>query len=324
MKTTVLSFLLTTLLIPAGCGLPSAPAGAPAAASAQALTPKALDILKSALDEGNAFLRTAAVEIAAETGQKQWIPTLVTRTDDPVVTVRFAAVVALGDLRCGTCRPALREKLNDDNPNVRMAAAYALTQIGDGSRHESIRSYIDSGDPTIAANAVLLLGKLGSRDDLPRFYELLGNNDAPDKVRFQALESIARLGDTKVYRTKIWPLLISKYHDDRVWGIRCMGLLGTPEAKTAIQTMLEDDVIEVRLTAAEQLGRLKDRSGTQLVKDYLDKANLDETTMANQTAVAAIGTIGSDSLRGYLHPALTGRSPLIRLFAAQAVLMSNQ
>ena len=103
-----------------------------------------------------------------------------------------------------------------------------------------------------------------------------------------------------------------------------MGLLGTPEAKTAIQTMLEDDVLEVRLTAAEQLGRLKDRSGRQIVKDYLAKANFDETTMANQTAVAAIGTIASDSLNAYLHQALSSRSPLIRLFAAQAVLIQKK
>lgn len=315
---------LCLLLIFAGCQQelgPIFPPAQPKPPTIQSLAPKALEIVKTGLDDKNSFIRTHAVEVAAETDQKQFLAVLIKRTEDPVVTVRFSAVIALGDMQCRTCQPILRKKLEDKNPNVRIAAAYSLIKIGAGSDYTSIRQAMNSSDPTVAANAVLLLGKLGSRQDLARFYEILSDNDAPDKVRFQALESIARLGDLKVYRDKIWPLLISKYNDDRVWGIRCMGALGTSEAKTAIQTMLQDDVVEVRLTAAEQLGRLRDQSGKQVVQDYFSmQPNLDETTMANQMAVAAIGTIGAPSLNGYLPQALSSPSPIIRMVGAQAVL----
>mgnify|MGYP001110137148 CR=1 FL=1 len=53
----------------------------------------------------------------------------------------------------------------------------------------------------------------------------------------------------------LWTRLISAYADDRVMGIRAMGALGTPEAKNALTTMLDDPVPEVRLAAAEQVGR---------------------------------------------------------------------
>ena len=328
MKTKIFLSWLAALLVLAGCEQELGsilPLAAPNSPSIQSLSPKALEILKAGLNDTNSFIRTPAVEIAAETDQKQFLSAIIKKTEDRVVTVRFAAVVALGDMQCKSCGPTLLKKLEDKNPNVQIAAAYSLIKIGDSSDDNRIRQALDSPDPTIVANAVLLLGKLGSQRDVARFYKILGDNDAADKVRFQALESIARLGDMKIYRDKIWPLLISKYHDDRVWGIRCMGVLGTPEAKTAIQTMLEDDVLEVRLTAAEQLGRLGDRSGRQVVQDYLSKQpNLDETTMANQMAVAAIGTIGSPPLNVYLPQALNSRSPIIRLVGAQSVLLQTK
>ena len=76
-------------------------------------------------------------------------------------------------------------------------------------------------------------------------------------VVLQAAEAIAMLRDHRIY-PKLWTRLISAYADDRVIGIRAMGALGTDEAKNAIVTMLDDPVPEVRLAAAEQLGRLGD------------------------------------------------------------------
>jgi HEAT repeat protein len=104
-----------------------------------------------------------------------------------------------------------------------------------------------------------------------------------------------------------------------------MGVLGTPEAQTAVQTMLQDDVLEVRLAAAEQLGSFKDRSGIALVEEYFNqKPNLDETSLANQTAVAAIGKIRDPKLNVYLPGALASKSPIIRLIAAKSVLLQTK
>lgn len=311
-----------------GCESTLGPIQMPAASphqTIQSMVPQALSVIKESLDNPNAYVRTAAIEIAAVTGGKVFLPRLIQLADDPKVTVRFAALVAMGDMQCTSCRPTLLKKLDDANPNVRIAAAYGLSKIGVLQYRTRILSALKDANPTVAANAALLVGKMGNRQDLPLLWDLMTSGNSNEKVLFQALESIARLKDTKAYRDKIWPLLISKFHDDRLWGIRCMGVLGTPDAVMAIQTMLQDDVLEVRLAAAEQLGILQDRSGLPIVRDYFEsRPNLDETNVANQLAVSAIGTLKDSSLNGYLLRALTSRSPFIRLMAAKSVLLQKE
>ena len=293
--------------------------------SIESLVPQAQAILKAGLEDSNSYIRTPAVEIAVETSQRQFLPRILQLTEDPVVTVRFAALVGLGDMKCSACKSTMEQKKKDPNPNVQIAAAYGLVKIGGAQYHNDILRALNSGDPTVTANAVLLLGKIANRNDKARLYAILQDENAPDKVLFQAVESLARLGDAQVYKDKIWPLLISKYHDDRVWGIRCMGALGTPEAQTAVQTMLQDDVLEVRLAAAEQLGAFKDRSGIDLIEKYFNqRPNLDETSLANQMAVSAIGKIRDPKLNGYLPAALASKSPIIRLIAAKSVLLQTK
>lgn len=325
MKTIRFGIWITVLFLLCGCEQEPGPifqAPSITPLSIESMTPQALAILKASLEDSHSYLRTPAVEVVVQTNQRQFLPRIMQMTEDPVVTVRFAALVALGDMKCTSCKPALERKRNDPNPNVQIAAAYGLVKIGAAQYHEDILRALNSGDPTVTANAVLLLGKIGNREDLGRLHEIIQDENTAEKVLFQTVESLARLGDTKVYRDKIWPLLISKYHDDRVWGIRCMGALATPEAQTAIQTMLQDDVLEVRLAAAEQLGWFQDRSGSRQVLEYFQqKPNLDETSMANQMAVAAIGKIGDPDLQMYLPRALASKSPIIRLIAAKSVLL---
>lgn len=310
-----------------GCDTARGPIQPPSASAPQTIqtwVPQALNVVKDGLENPNAYVRTAAIEVAAQTRQEIFLPRIVQLADDPRVTVRFAALVAMGDMQCTSCRALLLKKAGDANPNVRIAAAYGLSKIGALDYWGNVLDSLRSSNPTVAANAALLVGKMGRRQDLPLLQELMVSGTTNEKVLFQTVESMARLGDARVYRDKIWPLLISKFHDDRLWGIRCMGALGTPEAQMAIQTMLEDDVLEVRLAAAEQLGQFADRSGLPLVREYFQqRPNLDETTLANQLAVAALGTLKDPALNGYLPKALAGKSPIIRLLAAKSILLQR-
>jgi len=138
----------------------------------------------------------------------------------------------------------------------------------------------------------------------------------------QTVESIARLGDQQMYRSKLWALQISKFADDRVIGIQGMGALNTIESRDAIATMLQDDVLEVRLAAAEQLARLGDNRGEKLVFDYFQTPpDLNKNDIANGMAVMAIGYLKSGQLNTFLTKALDSQSPYIQLLAAQSVLI---
>lgn len=288
----------------------------------QSLKPRAKIILENGLKSKNASLRSSAIEVAVETGQKDMLPHITRLTTDPVVPVRFAATVALGDMRCFSCEKIVRKTLNDPDVNVRIAGAYSLVKLNQQKFVEQIRAATKSSDQTVRANAALLLGKIGDPDNINLLYEVLQANDSIDKVRLQAVESIARLGDERMYRSKLWALLISKFADDRVMGIRGMGALNTTESRNAIISILDDDVQEVRLVAAEQLARLGDTSGEEQVYAYFQsQPDLNETDMANQTAVMAIGPLDSSRLNSQLPKALDSQSPYIQLLAARSVLL---
>jgi HEAT repeat protein len=297
-------------------------ASLPAPVAAEKMHTKATLIIQTALSDTSAYMRNHAIEVAIETKQRQLMPEILKKLDDTSVAVRFTAAIAVGDMDCLACKEQLSKSLKDTDENVRIAAAYSMIRLGDKSGYPLIRDAAAAANPTLRANALLLLGKLGSKDDLPLIYKATADVDATDKVRMQAVDSIARLKDVGIYRSKLWPLLISKYADDRVMGIRGMGLLGTTEAKEAIQTMLQDDVLEVRLCAAEELGKLGNQSGmNQLVTYFQTNPDLNQATMASGTGIMAIGRLKAMNLTGYLDKALNSQSSYIRLAAAQSVLL---
>ena len=86
----------------------------------------------------------------------------------------------------------------------------------------------------------------------------------------QIAEALANSGDKKIYNN-IWTMLISKNVDDRIDGISAMGKLNGSQAVKAIQTMLYDEVLEVRLFAVIELAKLGDSSGSSEVVDVLTK-----------------------------------------------------
>ena len=323
MKKGLISTVTVVLLaILAGCteeqfGLAPGRAVDPAA-----MRPEAIAILKRSIDDTNAYVRIHSIEVAATTQCKEMAPYIRKRMTDSVLAVRFAAILAVGDMECIGYADDVRGLLNDVNVNVQIAAAYSLAKLNEAGHVQQIRDAAFSGDQTVRANALLLLGKLGNPDDVPLVYKVMHQEDSSDKVRMQAVESIARLGDNQIYRTKLWALLISKYADDRVMGIRGMGALGNPEAENAILTMLSDDVLEVRLAAAEELGRLGNVAGERLLLEYFQSnPNLNQVDMANNLAIRALGRIPSPRLKIYLPKVLASDSKIIQLLGAQAVLL---
>lgn len=292
-----------------------------AAVPVQTLKSKALTTLESSFADTNPYIRNHAIEASVTTSQKHLISYILQRLEDASPAVRFTATVAVGDMDCQTCQDALTKMMADENPNIHIAAAYAMIKLGDSSCYQKIRDAAVSDDNTLRANALLLLGKLGNRNDMPLLYNALKDLDAQDKVHFQAVDSLAMMRDVKIYKAKLWPLLISKYADDRVMGIRGMGSLGTKEAIEAIETKLKDDVLEVRLAAAEELGKAGNMEGLdELIKYFQTNPDLNQSTMATGTAIAAIGKVKSSALTGYLAKALDSQSSYMRLVAAQSVL----
>jgi HEAT repeat protein len=172
MKKQLFVIILTSLLI-TGCveeQRTGSTASAKKTVRTKSLKPRAKIILESNLKSKDSRLRSAAIEVMVETGQKDMLPHVTRLTTDPVVSVRFSATVALGDMRQLSCEKIVRTSLNDPDVNVRIAAAYSLVKLNQPKFVEQVRAAAKSSDQTVRANAALLLGKLGNPDNIVLLY----------------------------------------------------------------------------------------------------------------------------------------------------------
>jgi len=327
MKKRLLSIFLIVLFV-AGCAEEQATRSAASAkktSRTQSLKPRATIILEKGLKSKSARLRSLAIKIVVETGQKDRLPHITRLTTDPVVRVRFAATIALGDIQCFSCEKIVRNLLNDPDVNVQIAAAYSLAKLNQPQFVEQIRAAAKTQDQTIRANAAMLLGELGNPNNIPLLYDIMTDSDSGFNVRINTVNAIARLGDEQMYRSKLWALLISKFPNDRVDGIQGMGALNSIESRDAIATMLQDDIVEVRLAAAEQLARLGDKRGEEQIYEYFKTPpDLNKAEVSNEMAVRAIGPLNSSRLNSFLPEALDSQSPYIQLLAARSVLLQRK
>jgi apolipoprotein N-acyltransferase len=311
--------------VTAGCteGQQAADLTVPGLGPTKSLQEQAIDVVRQGLTHENSYVRTAAVQVVLTAKRRDLMPIAARLLEDKVAPVRFVAALAVGELDYYAASSLLSTRLKDPDPSVRLAAAYAMARQGQREHIETIRRALNDPSPKVRANAIMLLGKLGDASDIRRLYQRLGADESDSRVRLQAVLAIAQLKDPNIYREKLWPLLISVYPDDRVVGIEGMAALGTSDARNAILTMLDDDLIEVRLFAAGQLGKLGDPTGRELVQAYLERMppTREQTLAANEHATMAIGYIGGQSLEQHLPALLRDDSPMVCLGAAQSTLL---
>ena len=286
----------------------------------------AIQTVRAGLTDPDPSVKMHAIEVVATTETKELLPVVLKMLDDPAITTRFSAAVAMGDVKYKAATYKLKEMLGDSDENVRMAAAYALMEMGEKDLEAHIlKGFIASTDSTVKANAAMLLGKLGDTRALPPLWNILKDINADYKVQVQAVESIAMLKDEKIYQ-KLWALMISKYVDDRIMGVRAMGALGTLEAKSALVKMLGDDIDDVKLCAAYELGKLNSKTGLPEVLDFFTAKSAQlaslESSPASHLGIMAIGSIKSPRLNVFLPKLLANTRKDIKLAAAQSVLMN--
>jgi HEAT repeat protein len=291
--------------------------------STKGLVAGAEKAVSAGLKSSDGRVRANAIEVVSAGKKGVFLPKIVELLNDEVVLVRFAAAVALGDLQYEKGENQLQQLLNSPDLNVKAAAAYAFCRLGEKQYLSIIEKAAQTDDQTVKANAAMLLGKLKSKESLPILCSLKDSEDSSDAVAFEATEAIARIGDEKIY-PKIWTMLISVYADDRYRGTYAMGAFGGAKGANALLTMLDDEVIEVRLAAAEQLGALGDVSGEFVVLEYLANPPQQEKTVVekrNALAALAIGQIGTEKLIEHLPKLLKNNSPVVRLAAAKSIFM---
>ena len=306
-----------------GCNESLQSRGSPETISIDSLVPEAMRVIREGLADEEPQIRARAIEVVAETQRLELMPPVVRLLNDDFVPVRFAAALAVGDTKYQLAKDSVRQLLRAPDENTRIAAAYAMKKLGYPKSFRILGKAITSRDQTVRANAAVLLGKSGDKSTMDLLYWAKDDEKSDPKVRFQAAEAIARLGDERIY-PRLWTMLISKYIENRIMGIKAMGALGTAEAKNALILKLNDSVLEIRLAAAEQLGMLGYDTGEPEVLDVFVKnltAGLNETERERVKVLTAlaIGQIGTEQLKKFVPQLLKDKSKSVRIAAAKAV-----
>jgi HEAT repeat protein len=294
-------------------------------AGPQTLVKQAKSIVQAGLEDNNPRVRATAVEVVASAGRMDMMPAVEQMLTDDFVPVRFSTALAIGDTRYSSARVKLTTLLKKSDDNTRLSANYALYKLGDKTKFSAIAQQLTSKDMTLRANAALLIGKAGNKDGIALLRQAIDAKDADDKVRLQAAESLAELGDQSIY-PKLWTIVLNVNADVRIVGTLAMGALGTEQARGALTTLLSDPVLEIRLVAAEQLGKLGFQTGEPEVLEVFTKNLTDAMDKEGQERVycltaQAIGQIKTPALTKYLPKLLKNESNFVRLTAAKAVLL---
>jgi len=288
---------------------------------------EAIQIIGQALADSDPLVRVNAIEVVATTRQLNFMPRVQQLLQDVSMPVRFASTLAVGDMEYSPAKNLINRSLKDPDANVIIAASYTMARLGYPGYIEVLRKSITDTNQTVRANAAMLLGKSRDRGSLKLLYWVLQDINSDDRAVYQTAEAIAMLGDESIY-PKLWGMLLSAYADVRVIGVRAMGTLGTKKAEDALITMLDDDVLEVRLAAAEQLGRLNNTIGESEVLDVFRKNLTNQMDQRSRERVhlltaLAIGQIGTPGLTRYLPDLMKNESKFVRLAAAKAVFQSS-
>lgn len=291
------------------------------------ISPKklAIEILNQAISDKDPLVRMDAIESIVLCRCKKLYPLIHRSLSDPIDAVRFAAALAVGDLRYEKAAAEVSELFESSDQNEKIAAAYALLKLGDDDiiYHKAIVTALQDTNSTTSANAALIMGKLGVKSYIGLLKWALQTRTDDNKTQIQAIESLAMLG-YKDIDSKAWALMISKRADDRVMGIITMYRLATYDSINAIKTMLDDDVLEVRLVAAGRLEAFKDDTGYDIIEAFFEKdiksLSNDDRSRALIHGLDAIRFSDNLKLAEYLPQFLHDSNVGVRIHSALAIL----
>lgn len=238
--------------------------------------------------------------------------------------VRFAAAMAVGDLRLKAAKPQLLGLVNDPDPRVQVAVRFALHRLGDTTRSHDLESFATHADPKVRGSTAMVLGRLGEPSG-KGILRLLRVDPTP-QVRQQADEALFLLGDERG-RDAILGYTTSHHPDDVLFAMRALTQKRDPTYKLYAWSKLNEandekkGYLEVALAAAMAVGAMGADDGYGVaMKGMVDK---DPRLGLRRRVLAAgtFGTIGRSDAQPFLATLLKDPESEVRAAAATAILL---
>ena len=273
--------------------------------------PRVLQAMLDALRMSNPAVRIAALETLERIAEPSVLPNVERLLKDHNPSVRAAAVEAAS--RCGGPRavPALVQTLKDASWEVRQVAVRALGMLGDASAVEDLCKLVQDPDRDVRESAIVALGQIcDQRAIYPLVLKLLDPESSVRAAAAAALRNVNRCWEQTEDVRRALPEIKAALNHQEYWVRHCATILleqlqvaqktpvtdtgaimleqpvenSTHPALPILADLLADRDRDLRLAAAETLGRLFERRAVPL----LAQAVQDSDRWVRQAAQSAL------------------------------------
>ncbi len=240
-----------------------------------ALQNRALNLLLTAAQRDFGVATSNAIEALVQVAPRDGRPAFRAALRSDVPIVRYAGLVALGEVNDCAKLADIKSYVRDPNPHVRLGAAFAAVRCGsDGYARLLTGTLMNSDDEGLRADAAGLLGRLQEPRARKWLRAALHNptNEKSNRVSVQLYWALARLGDLDSVQS-----LIRFSQGDaatRTDALMLLADLAHPDARDALRYRLHgseqiEEYLEMRLIAARGLGALGSREGYDFARAML-------------------------------------------------------
>jgi HEAT repeat protein len=230
--------------------------------------------------------------------------------------VRFAGVMAVGELKLNEARGALLGMVEDKNPIVRVGVRFALHRLGIFTYSHDLEHFASDADPGVRGATALVLGRLGEPSAVKIL--MVMRKDNHPAVRQQASEALWRLGNP-TGQGDVVGLVYSAHPDDQIMGITALASMRDSKMRQPIRPALSSDYEQVRLVAAWAFGMIGGGPYDLGYPIAMDGARSSDPKL-RVLAARALGAIGRTDEQTVLSGLLKDPDPDVRVRAATAIL----
>ena len=215
----------------------------------------AIEELKLALQHEDYNVRCHAVYALVNIRSKAALEQLKLALKHEDADVRKNVVYVLDKIGDKAALEELKLALNDEESDVRRSAAFALGKIGDKAALEELKLALNEKEPDVRKSAASTLGNISSDAAIEALQKVL-NNDKEVYVRSSAASALGNIGLEAGLEALQNALNNDKEADVRSSAAFALGNISSDAAIKALRNALNDEDFNVRIKAAEGLGKI--------------------------------------------------------------------
>jgi len=299
--------------------------------------------LRQAADDSDAVTRAHAMEALALVRPSQAGPVLKQALGDSYPAVRFAAAMAIGDVKYLPAKEILqsmaqrRDKSDLAEPDKRVLCAviYALHRLGETGFTSELAGLLRDGEKEVRANAAMVMGKM---DEPSARFPLKMQMDVEHdpSVQLQLMESLALLGDEE-NALRLEGHTKTQFMEDRLVAIEAMEKTRSSRSLPVLRHLtIERQPPRIRVAALGALAKMGDvdQDGYEYIvrcithsDDVMRRAYTDgreiaslEITSLQRLAAITLGQMGKPEGADVLHPLLLSADGGVRVAAAMSLV----